>query len=116
MKLILAIVALAIFSLAAPGIVSAQNEPDTFKHTLTGCLKKGTKTNVYSLTDENGKMWELRSKTVQLGPHVNHKVAVTGKLPKESKGNGNNSSGDATPENRLTVTSLKMVSESCETP
>lgn len=114
MKLMLAIVALAVLSWAAPGFVAPQNESDTFKHTLTGCLKKGTKANVYSVTDENGKLWELRSKTVQLGPHVNHKVAVTGKIPQESKRNGNG--GDASSENRFNVTSLKMVSDSCENP
>jgi hypothetical protein len=115
MKLMLAIGALAVLStLVGSGIATAQNESDTFKHTLRGCLKEGTKANVYSLTDENGKMWELRSKAVQLGSHVNHKVAVTGKIPQESKRNGNG--GDASSENRFTVTSLKMVSDSCDTP
>ena len=116
MQLRFVIGTLALVMLASPGISLAQNDSDTSTHTLTGCLKEGTKANVFSLTDEDGKMWELRSKTVQLSAHVNHKVTVTGKVPPKPKGNGNGSSDDAPAENRLRVTSLKMVNDSCTQP
>jgi hypothetical protein len=118
MKLSLLIGTLALAAMALPGTARAQDHtsPDSFTHTVTGCLKNGTDRNVFSLTDENGKMWELRSKTVQLGQHVNHKVSVTGKIPKKAKSDGNGSSDDATVENRLRVTSLKMINESCTQP
>jgi hypothetical protein len=113
MKLSLVIGTLALAAVALPGVAMAQAKPDTFTHTMTGCLKKTQDANIFSFTDENGKMWELQSKTVQLAPHVNHTVTITGKLPQKPNPNGNGSSPDAAPDNRFRVTSLKMVSESC---
>jgi|HubBroStandDraft_1064217.scaffolds.fasta_scaffold436425_2 hypothetical protein len=109
MNLKFAIATFALVMMAASAIAVAQ---DTSTRTLTGCLKKGP--NVYSLTDENGKMWELSSKTVQLEPHVNQTVTVTGTVPQRPKSTG--ASGDSSPENeyRLRVTSLKTVNEGCE--
>ncbi|MFZ0967044.1 MAG: hypothetical protein WAN13_02125 [Candidatus Acidiferrales bacterium] len=49
-----------------------------------------------------------------LGQHVNHKVSVTGKLPQKTK--GGDSSSDVPAENRLRVTSLQMIGESCTEP
>jgi len=66
------------------------------------------------LTDEDGKLWDLRSETVPLGPHVRHAVTVTGTIPKGSKGSG--SSGDTSPQNHLLVTSLKIVRDNCKQP
>ncbi len=118
MKVGLVIGTLALAVAALPGIAMTQAQdnapPDAFSHTVTGCLKKSTNPNVFSLTDENGKMWELRSKHVRLGQHVNHKVSVTGKLPQKTK--GGDASSDVPAENRLRVTSLKMVSDSCTAP
>ena len=70
--------------------------------------------NIYTLTDEDGKPWDLRSKTISLGPHVRHTVTVTGTIPKNSKGNG--SSVDTAPQNHLLVMSLKMVRDNCMLP
>ncbi len=112
MKLRIVMAILALIMMASPGI-AAQKDPDTFTHTLTGCLRQGANANIFALTDENGKSWELRSKTVRLGSHLNHTVTVTGKISQHSKGTGDGSSGGTAPESRLLVTSLKMVNDSC---
>jgi|ERR1700733_572403 len=116
MKIGLGIGILVLAATALPSIAIAQDTPtDTFTHTVTGCLKKSTEPNIFSITDENGKMWELQSKSVQLDQHVNHKVSVTGKMPHKAKGSSD-SSDNVPAENRLRVTSLKMISESCTQP
>src|ERR1700689_552106 len=104
MGLKLAIGILTIAMMTVPGIAVAQDSTDNSTQTATGCLQKSQTANIYMLTDENGKMWDLRSKTVPLGPHVGHTVTVTGTIPKDLKG-----SSDTTPQNHLLVTKLDMV-------
>jgi hypothetical protein len=86
----------------------------------TGCLQKGAEAHGYTLTGEDGKVWELRSTKVKLADHVGHKVTVMGSSSQQSemaekkvndsemKESGGKDHGD------LKVTSLKMVSESCQ--
>ena len=117
MNLKLAIGTLTIIMMAIPGIALTQDNQantDGSTHTATGCLGKSPTANIYMITDEDGKLWDLRGKTVPLGPHVGQTVTVTGTIPKES--NGGNSSSDTSPQNHLLVTSLKMVRDNCKQP
>jgi serine/threonine-protein kinase RIO1 len=90
--------------------------------TVTGCLQKGNEAAVFSLVAEDGKTWDLSSRTVKLDEHVGHQVTVTGSVHHESeaqekaeekndgqmeKAAGKEEYGD------LRVTDLKMVSETC---
>src|SRR5215470_18915304 len=45
---------------------------------VTGCLQKSNEAGEFSITGEEGKTWDLRSRSVKLSKHVGHKVAVTG--------------------------------------
>jgi hypothetical protein len=103
--------------MAIPGIAVTQDNQentDNSTHTVTGCFGKISPSNNYTLTDEDGKPWDLRCKTVLLGPHVGHTVTLTGTIPKNSKSNG--SSTDTAPQNHLLVTSLKMIRDNCKQP
>jgi hypothetical protein len=111
MNVKLAIGILTIAAMAVPGIAVAQDNRDTSTQTATGCLQKSPTANIYMLTDENGKTWDLRSNIVPLGPHVGQTVTVTGGIPKEPKG-----SSDTSPQNHLLVTKLAMVRDSCKQP
>src|SRR5205809_560628 len=74
--------------------------------TVTGCLQKEEKEkNEYLITGEDGRTWGLKSSSVKLGSHLNHKVTVTGKVTKEGH---EKEAGD------LNVTNLKMVSQTCQ--
>src|SRR5256885_832189 len=53
------------------------------KMSVTGCLQKGDQTNEYSITASDGKTYGLRSTSVNLSNHLNHKVTVTGKTMKQ---------------------------------
>jgi hypothetical protein len=113
LKLAIGAAAIAAITLtAAPITTRAQDNPDDSTQMVTGCLKKGSATT-YTLTDENGKLWVLHSKTVQLAPHTGHTVSITGTIPQKSK-DDNDTNGNTAPQNNLNVTNLKMVSETCE--
>jgi hypothetical protein len=117
MNLKLVIGMLTIVMMAIPGIAVTQDNQentDNSTHNVTGCLGKTSTANIYALSDEDGKLWDLLSKTISLGPHVGHTVTLTGTIPKVSKGSG--SSGDPAPQNHLLVMSLKMVRDNCKQP
>jgi hypothetical protein len=85
--------------------------------TVTGCLQKGDEADEFSLTGDDGKLYDLRSTSVKLAEHVGHKVTVNGKFKaeayekgeeKEAKEGSKKEAGD------ITVSSLKMVSSSCQ--
>lgn len=114
-------IALQAQEVGAPAKSTAK--PKAAAITVTGCLQKGDSADEFAITGENGKTWELRSRSVKLGEHVGHTVTITGVRhhetkaeeakeekaePKESKEAEAKEAGD------LRVTSLNMVSESCK--
>ncbi len=88
---------------------------------VTGCLKKGDKKDVYSVTDASGKKHWVMSSTIALSGHVGHTVTVSGAAPMDNKmgsdtgmkmsGNSKMSGDMMGPMN---VTSMTMVSASCK--
>jgi len=96
---------------------SAQEKSTSGKTTVTGCLQKGDEAGEYSITGEDGKMYGLRSKTVNLSEHVGHKVTVTGTLRAESAEKGEAEEHEkkgAVEAGDIRVTDLKMVSDKCQ--
>ncbi len=82
--------------------------------TVTGCLQKGDEAGEFAITGEDGKNYELVSRTVKLSGHIGHKVSVTGTVAKEeSEENEKKEAGEGW-SGRIQVTSLKMVSETCK--
>src|SRR5713101_3100711 len=121
----MALLALLLFAGTA-GRAMAQDTPSTTHNktrTLTGCLQKGDDANEYKLTTAKGSTWELKSDTVKLGDHVAHTVTITGVVSNatlhgakedakaEAKEHGMDKS--STEHGHMTVTHLKMVSDSC---
>lgn len=97
-------------------------KPPTASKTVTGCLQRGREPGELSITGEDGKTWELSSKSVKLEEHVGHQVTVTGSAHRESKAQekaeekkeGQMENAAAKEEyGDLRVTDLKMVSETC---
>ena len=106
----------------------AQDKPKSKVRTITGCLSKAKGGDEYLLTGKNGSTWEVHSKDssdsqVSLPDHVGHTVTATGvvshsklhNLKEDAKETAKDTG--ATKEDKehghLTVTSIKMVSESC---
>ena len=86
--------------------------------TVTGCLQKGDEAGEFSIKGEDGKTWGLRSTSVKLDQHIGHQVTVTGSTTHETKAEEKKegqveNAGSKTEYADLTVTTLKMISDSC---
>jgi hypothetical protein len=83
---------------------------------ITGCLERGSGSGNYTITGSDGKKHDIRasSSSVKLDEHVGHRVTV--KTGSESGGDraGTNSNRGASQAGELNVTSLTMVSTSCQ--
>jgi len=85
---------------------------------VIGCVKKNA-SGGYSVTDKNGRTWELTSKKADLANYVFHTVSVSGHpsiVPKTHGGKSEHNQGTETSGNQyfgLDVTELTMVSPSC---
>lgn len=107
----------------------AQDKPKSKVRTITGCLTKAESGEEYLLTGRNGSTWEVHSKDssasqVSLSDDVGHTVTATGVVShsklhnlKEDAKETAKDTGAAKEDKEhghLTVTSIKMVSESCK--
>ena len=119
-------IALAGFT-ASAGFARGNNNAQKSKsdvRTITGCLSQGDNAKEFTLTGENGSTWEIHSSRVALAKHVGHTVTVTGveehAMAHNMKEDAKDAAADAdmkkdnSEHGHLTVTRLKMVSESCE--
>jgi hypothetical protein len=85
---------------------------------VSGCLAKGDGETDYQLTADNGATWEVKSDAVNFAPHVGHTVTVTGTVDNATMHGAKEKAKAKTEDNpiehgHLTVTNMKMVSESC---
>ena len=127
MKIKIALAVLTLFAFTGTtGLALPQSTTKTTHkktRTLSGCLQKGDDSNEYRLTTAKGGTWELKSDSVALGEHVGHHVTLTGVVSNakmhgmkedakaEAKEHGMDK--DSTEHGHMTVTYLKMVSDSC---
>jgi SH3 domain-containing YSC84-like protein 1 len=89
--------------------------------TVTGCLQRGGDAGEFSMIARDGKTWELHSTSINLDNHLGHTVTVTGPRTHESKAHeqaeekreGVVKASSKEEYANLAVTSLKMVSETC---
>jgi lipid-binding SYLF domain-containing protein len=89
--------------------------------TVTGCLQQGGDAGEFSIIARDGKTWELHSTSIKLDNHLGHTVTVTGPRTHESKAQeqaeekreGVVKASSKEEYGNLAVTSLKMVSETC---
>jgi hypothetical protein len=125
-KLTLSYLMLLGLTIAPPAILANQTSSQESStqdksakvRTVTGCLAKGGSDNEYTLTTDSGATWELKSDSVQIAPHVGHKVSVTGTVDNAALHGAKEKAKEKTEDNpkehgHMTVTNLEMVSESC---
>src|ERR1700687_208260 len=126
LKTAMTVVALFVFTSTAGLTIAQDTTKTTHKktRTLTGCLEKGDDADEYKLTTAKGATWEIKSDTVKLGDHVAHTVTITGVVSNatlhgakedakaEAKEHGVDK--DSTEHGHMTVTNLKMVSDTCK--
>ena len=111
----------------AASLATAQDATKTTHkktRTLTGCLQKAGDAKEYNLTTKDGGTWEVKSDSVKLAPHVGHTMTVTGvvsnatlhgaKEDVKSEAKEHGVDKDSTEHGHMTVTNVKMVSDSCQ--
>jgi hypothetical protein len=127
MKVKLAVAVLSLFVFAGiAGLATAQEtKKPTHQKTraLTGCLQKSDDAKEYNLVTGKGATWEVKSDGVDLAPHVGHTVTVTGvvsnaamhgmKEDAKAEAQEHGMDKNAKEHGHMTVTTVKMVSESC---
>jgi hypothetical protein len=111
------------FAQAMDSAQTGKAKSHTARHTKTvsGCLQKGDEAGEYSITD-NGKTYGLRSSKVDLSKHLGHHVSVTGALrpereeneASEKRENEANEKNEQKEAGDIRVTSLKMISDTCQ--
>lgn len=117
---ILSVAGLVLFGTS--GFASAQIKAKTHRThktvSITGCLAKGDEAGEYAMKTSDGKVYGLTSKKVKLGDHVGHTVTLGGFIVPESseKPEANAPAGQTAPQGDIdmTVTALKMVSNTCQ--
>src|SRR5258706_7411205 len=112
-----------------PSSAFAKDKPKSKVKTITGCLSKAKGADEYLLTGKNGSTWEVHSSEnsnsqVSLSDHVGHPVTATGvvsnaklhNLKEDAKETAKDSgvTKDDKEHGHLTITAIKMVSESCK--
>ena len=112
------ILCLSLYPVALIAQTAAPEKKAEKSQTVTGCLQKGDEAGEFSIKGEDGKTWGLRSTSVKLDQHIGHQVTVTGSTTHETKAEEKKAgqvenAGSKAEYADLTVTNLKMVSDSC---
>lgn len=79
--------------------------------TVEGCLSGSN--GKYTLTDQQGKTYDLTGDTSKLADHVGHEVKITGTEGSGSASTGSQM-GDSSSGMTLEVSSMKHVSKTCK--
>lgn len=103
---------------AAPGQNDPQNTPTQSgsthamagAHTVEGCLSGSN--GKYTLTDKEGKTYDLTGDTSKLADHVGHEVKITGTEGSGSASSTSSQMGSSGAS--LEVSSVKHVSKTCK--
>ena len=92
--------------------VKTQEAPKV--HSMTGCLKAGAIPGSYMLTDvtKGPKTVGIVSSTMNLAPHVGHKVEITGTAVPEEEAMKENKDVPKAPH-YMQVTAMKHISTTC---
>jgi len=113
-NVVIAILALSFSSIALIAQESQTKTKAGNPVTVTGCLQKGDEAGEYSVKGEDGKLYGLRSKSVDLSKHMGHKVTVTGtKMNEKNEAKEKHEAGAKEEDTHLRVTDIKHISETC---
>ena len=112
MKLFISVGLILCSALLFAQAVKTQEAPKV--HSMTGCLKAGPTPGSYMLTDlEKGpKTVGIISSSVNLAPHVGHKVEITGTAVPEAEAMKENKDVPKAPH-YMKVTAMKHISATC---
>jgi hypothetical protein len=107
-SIIVALVVCCALALTLGGYAQAPTE-----HSMSGCLEKGAEPGTYQLTNlEKGpKSVGIVSSTVNLAPHVGHKVEITGTAVPAAEAEADSKVPKA--PHYMKVTAMKHIAPTC---
>jgi hypothetical protein len=114
MRLVLSIAAAAALALSV-GVSAQEGTKKPAEHTMTGCLAKGTADGTYVVknTAEKGpKTVGIVSSSANLGPHVGHKIDITGSAVANADAEAMKPAPTKA-DHYMKITTIKMVSATC---
>ena len=122
LSICLSLAAVLAFTAAPKAEAKGQKKRAEKVHSMTGCLQKG-EGNMFTLTNVEGagpKSVEIvgTAPGVNLGPHVGHKIEVTGmsvaaKRAAKVEGAKGKEKKEERGEHHMQVQSMKMIAASC---
>jgi Protein of unknown function (DUF5818) len=80
--------------------------------TVQGCLSGSD--GSYTLTDKDGKTYQLSGDTSKLSEHVGHEIRVTGDTSSSDMGTNGSAGQASTASQTITVSSVKHISKTCK--
>ncbi len=101
------------------GTAPAKTKAAQQTFSVTGCVQKGVEPKGFFIKAEDGKTWELSSRTVKFAEIVGQKVMLTGSEVHKSKAAEAKMAKSETAEaagqsySDMNVTSVKMISSTC---
>jgi hypothetical protein len=107
-SIIVALVVCCALALTLGGYAQAPKE-----HSMTGCLEKGTAAGTFQLThlEKGPKSVGIVSSTVNLAPHVGHKVELTGTAVPAAEAEKDGKAPKA--DHYMNITAMKHVAATC---
>jgi hypothetical protein len=101
------------------GSIAAQAGSKIDVRDITGCLSQGDNAKQFVLKGNDGSTWDVKSDKVDLAGHVGHTVTATGVVANATMHNMKEDAKatvdkDSAEHGDLTVTAVKMVSDSCK--
>jgi hypothetical protein len=98
---------------ATPGSTPTQSDSSqaSSAQTVEGCLSGSN--GKYTLTDQQGKSYDLTGDTSKLADHVGHEVKITGSASSGSSSSTGSQAGSGSGQT-LEVSSFKHVSKTCK--
>ncbi len=110
LSILAAIVVSCVFAISTG--THAQEAPKV--HNMTGCLRAGPTAGTYMLTDlaKGPKTVGIVSSTVNMAPHIGHKVEITGTAVPEAEAMKENKNVPKAPH-YMKVTAMKHISATC---
>ena len=90
------------------GAAGQQSQPER-PHNMTGCLQKTPDGRAFMLTRDNRKTVEFSKSSVDLTPHVGHRIQITGTTDSEREAKeGGQQNG-----HYMQVTAVKVIADAC---
>jgi hypothetical protein len=108
------VIAACVVAFSLTAVAQDEKKPPAKEHSMTGCVQKGSaaETFVIANTEKGPKLIGIVESKENLGPHVGHKITITGvDVPAKEAESGKTKPDKA--DHYMKVSAIKMVAATC---